>query len=92
MSSRIPVDQFGSSISGSVPAPGKTADYVTKKYVDNLGVCRNPENDIILETYGRFIIKYPQSNRADSNIIKFLIDEDAIHCSSKRVTNLSRHL
>ena len=88
MSSRIPVDQFGSSISGSVSAPGKKADCATKKYVDNLGVRRNPENDIILETYGRFIVKNPQSNRTDSNVIKFYINDDKIHCNSKRLTDL----
>ena len=83
MSSRIPVDQFGSSISGSVSAPGKKADCATKKYVDNLGVRRNPENDIILETQGNFILKNPVSNG-----IKFYINDDKIHCNSKRLTDL----
>ena len=88
MSSRIPVDQFGSSISGFITDPTGKTDCVSRKYVDNLGVRRNPENDIILNTQGKFIIKNPQSDRADSNVIKFYINEDEIHCNSKRVTNL----
>ena len=89
MSSRIPVDQFGSSISGSVSVPGKNTDCATKKYVDNLGVRRNPENDIILETQGKFIVKNPQSNLPSSNILKFYIDDNKIHCNSKRLTDLT---
>ena len=85
MSSRIPVDQFGP---GSVSVPTEKSNCVSRKYVDNLGISRNSENDIILETYDKFIIKNPQSGRADSNVIKFLVDEAEIHCNSKRVTNL----
>ena len=72
----------------NVGSPSDDKDCVPRKYVDNLGIRRNPENDIILEMQGKFIVKNPQSNRADSNVINFLIDEDEIHCSSKRVTNL----
>ena len=46
------------------------------------------QNDIILETQGKFIIKSPQSNRADSSIIKLYINEDKVHCNSTRVTDL----
>ena len=57
-------------------------DCVPKGYVDNLGIRRNSENDIILETQGNFIFKNP------SNAIKFYINDDKIHCNSKRVTDL----
>lgn len=84
MSSRIPVDQFGSNISGSTSKPSNCA---SKNYVNSL-IHRNADNDIILETNGNFIIKNPQSNRADSNVIKFYVNDDKIHCNSKRVTDL----
>ena len=70
----------------NVGSPTEPSDCVSKQYVDNLGVRHNPEND--METQGKFIVKNPQSNRANSNIINFLIHKDEIHCSSKRVTNL----
>ena len=40
-----------------VGSPTENSDCATKKYVDNLGVRRNSENDIIMETLGKFIIK-----------------------------------
>ena len=79
MSSRVPVDQFGSNVSGSTSKPSNCA---SKNYVDNLGVRRNSEDDIILETSGNFIVKNPQ------NIIKLYVNDDKIHCNSKRVTDL----
>ena len=57
-------------------------DCVPKGYVDNLGIRRNSENDIILEMQGKFILKNP------SNAIKFYINGDKIHCNSKRLTDL----
>ena len=72
----------------NVGNPTENSDCATKKYIDNLGVRRNSENDIILETQGKFIIKNPQSNPADSNVIKFYIGQDEIRCGSKRVTDL----
>ena len=59
MSSRIPVDQFGSSISGSVSALTENSDCVSRKYINNLGVYRNSDNDVILETQGKFMVKNP---------------------------------
>ena len=41
-----------------------------------------------LQNAGRFIIKNPQSNHADSNVIKFYINDNKIHYYSKRVTDL----
>ena len=61
---------------------------ISRNYVDNLGIRCNSENNIILEMYGKFIIKNPQSDRADSNIIKFYINDNKIHCNSKRLTDL----
>ena len=49
---------------------------------------RNSKNDIISETYGKFIIKNPQSNRTDSNVTKVFIGKDEIRCELKRLTNL----
>ena len=66
----------------------ENSDCATKKYVNSLGVRCNFQNDIILETYGKFIIKNPQSDSAD--VIKFYINDDKIHCNSKRVTDLFR--
>ena len=85
MSSSIPVDRFGS---GSLSEPTEKSNCFSRKYVDNLEINHNSETDIILETYGKFIIKNPQSDRADSNIIKFYINDDKINCNSKRLTNL----
>ena len=71
----------------NVSTPTADKDCVPKDYVDSL-IRRNSENDIILETSGNFIIKTPQSESADSNIIKFYVNDDKIHCNSKRVTDL----
>ena len=64
-------------------SPSDDKDCVSKGYVDNLGIRRNPENDIILETQGNFILKNPVSKG-----IKFYINDDKIHCNSKRLTDL----
>ena len=65
----------------NVGNPTADKDCATKNYVDSL-IRHNSENDIILETSGNFIIKSPQ------NIIKLYVNDDKIHCNSKRVTDL----
>ena len=67
----------------NVGLPTDDKDCVPKGYVDNLGVRRNSEGNIIIETQGNFIVKNPVSNG-----IKFYINDDKIHCNSKRVTDL----
>ena len=66
----------------NVGSPSNDKDCVPKGYVDNLGIRRNSENDIILETLGNFILKNP------SNAVKFYINDNKIHCNSKRLTDL----
>ena len=51
------------------------------------------QNDNVLETLGRFIIKNPQTNLSNSIDTKFLISEDEIPCNSKSykfITTYSR--
>ena len=64
----------------NVGSPSDDKDCVPKGYVDNLGIRRNSENDIILETQCNFILKNPVSNG-----IKFYINDDKIHCNSKTI-------
>ena len=67
----------------NVGSPSDDKDCVPKGYVDNLGIRHISENDIILETQGNFIIKNPVSNG-----IKLYINDDKIHCNSKRLIDL----